>query len=115
MKPLTILDIYQFVIDGLTVTLQVKKRANPAQISASIFHSMCESFSSINLAEDCLNTDSTDGGATSAAEAAASAAVEEADSDLQSMAGVKMLAEAIDSIVMRVQVQLTNLTLRYGH
>ena len=28
------------------------------------------------------------------------------------MAGVKMLAEAIDSIVMRVQVQLTNLTLR---
>ena len=98
------------------MTLQVKKRANPAQISASIFHSMCESFSSINLAEDCLNTDSTDaGGATSAAEAAASAAAEEADSDLQSMAGVKMLAEAIDSIVMRVQVQLTNLTLRSGH
>ena len=110
MKPLTILDNLQFIIDGLTVTLQVKKRANPAQISASIFHSMCESFSSINLAEDCLNTDSTDGATSAAAEAAA--AVEEADSDLQSMAGVKMLAEAIDSIVMRVQVQLTNLTLR---
>ena len=32
----------------------MKKRANPAQISASIFHSMCESFSSFHVAEDCF-------------------------------------------------------------
>ena len=47
-------DNCNFVIDGLTITLQVKKREHPHQISASIFHSMCESFSSINVAEDCL-------------------------------------------------------------
>ena len=84
--------------------MQVKKRANPAQISASIFHSMCESFSSINLAEDCLKT--TDD--KKVPEPSVLAVAE----DQESMAGVKMLAEAIDSIVMRVQVQLTNLVLR---
>ena len=54
-------DNCQFVIDGLTITLQVKKRENPHQISASIFHSMCESFSSINVAEDCLASSKTSG------------------------------------------------------
>ena len=38
----------------ISVFVQVKKRANPAQISASIFHSMCESFSSFHVAEDCF-------------------------------------------------------------
>ena len=96
-------DNCQFLIDGLTITLQVKKRANPAQISASIFHSMCESFSSINLAEDCLKT---------AEDKKASVPIPVDEDDEKSMAGVKLLAEAIDSIVMRVQVQLTNLVLR---
>ena len=43
-----------FEIRGLTVTCQVKKRAHPSQLSASIFHSMCESFSSKDVAEECL-------------------------------------------------------------
>ena len=48
----------------------------------------------------------------SSADNVSAAATAVADEDFQSMAGVKMLAEAIDSIVMRVQVQLTNLVLR---
>ena len=43
-----------FEVKGLTITCQVKKRAHPSQLSASIFHSMCESFSSKDMAEDCL-------------------------------------------------------------
>ena len=46
-----------FSISGLTITIQVKKRANPAQISASIFHSMCESFSSFTLADECMKAE----------------------------------------------------------
>ena len=43
-----------FEIRGLTVTCQVKKRAHPSQLTASLFHSMCESFSSKDVAEECL-------------------------------------------------------------
>ena len=111
-------DNCQFVIDGLTITLQVKKRANPHQISASIFHSMCESFSSINVAEDCLASSKTSGfesprSCPSSPKMSSSPIISPSSKDpIGSMPGVALLAEAIDSIVMRVQVQLTNTTIR---
>ena len=109
-------DNCQFVIDGLTITLQVKKRENPHQISASIFHSMCESFSSINVAEDCLASSKTSGfesprSRPSSPKMSSSPILSPKD-QMGSMPGVALLAEAIDSIVMRVQVQLTNTTIR---
>ena len=33
---------------------QVKKRTQPSHLNASVFYSMYESFSSLNVAEDCL-------------------------------------------------------------
>ncbi len=99
-----------FEIHGLTVTLQLKKRSNPSQLSASIFHSMCESFSSMDVAEDCLRqndiTDSPSKAATIPSSPTASA-----DSN-ETVLGVELLAQAIDSIIMRVQVLLVDTTIR---
>ena len=109
-------DNCQFVIDGLTITLQVKKRENPHQISASIFHSMCESFSSINVAEDCLASSDTAGfespRSCPSSPKMSSSTMPSPKDHTSSMPGVAILAEAIDSIVMRVQVQLTNTIIR---
>lgn len=96
-----------FEIHGLTITLQVKKRAHPSQLSASIFHSMCESFSSMDVAEDCLRQNEvTD--SPSKAPPAASSDTTASDTVL----GVEVLAQAIDSIIMRVQVLLLDTTIR---
>ena len=111
-------DNCQFLIDGLTITLQVKKRENPHQISASIFHSMCESFSSINVAEDCIASSNAAGfesprSCPSSPKMSSSPLTSPSTNESSSsMPGVALLAEAIDSIVMRVQVQLTNTTFR---
>jgi len=93
-----------FSISGLTVTVQVKKRDNPAQISASIFQSMCESFSSINMAEECLKQE----------EVSKSPGKRQRNSQTEEdiVQGIELLAQAIDSIVMRVQVKLSNTTIR---
>jgi len=92
-----------FSISGLTITLQVKKRANPAQISASIFHSMCESFSSFSVAEECMKAEDVH----SSPGKNRSTGTEE---DI--VAGVELLAQAIDSVIMRVQVKLSDSTVR---
>ncbi|TRY61083.1 hypothetical protein TCAL_14969 [Tigriopus californicus] len=89
-----------FSIDGLTITLQVRQREHPSQISASIFHSMCESFSSLDLAEDCLKNAEPD------------PEVVESLADQDAVPGIKLLAQAIDSIINRVQLKLTNTTVR---
>lgn len=89
-----------FSIDGLTITLQVRQREHPSQISASIFHSMCESFSSLDLAEDCLKNAEPD------------PEVVECLADKDAVPGIQMLAQAIDSIINRVQLKLTNTTVR---
>lgn len=86
--------------------LQVKKRANPSQLSASIFHSMCESFSSKDMAEDCLRqNDITDSPSKSSIPAPAQCPDE-------TVLGVEVLAQAIDSIIMRVQVAFIDTTFR---
>ena len=100
-----------FQIRGLTVTAQVKKRAHPSQLSASIFHSMCESFSSKDVAEDCLREQNQDDDSQeqyhkSELPKASSLASEE------SALGVEVLAQAIDSILMRVQVSFSDTTFR---
>ena len=92
-----------FSISGLTITIQVKKRANPAQISSLIFHSMCESFSSFSVAEECLKAEDV----TASPGKTRSRSKEE-----DVVAGVELLAQAIDSVIMRVQVQLLNTTVR---
>ena len=92
-----------FSISGLTITIQVKKRANPAQISSLIFHSMCESFSSFSVAEECLKAEDV----TASPGKTRSRSTEE-----DVVAGVELLAQAIDSVIMRVQVQLLNTTVR---
>ena len=99
-------DNCQFVIDGLTVTLQVKKRANPAQISSLIFHSMCESFSSFTLADECMKAEDV------TASPGKSRARGTASTPEDVVAGVELLAQAIDSVIMRVQVQLVDTTVR---
>ena len=103
-----------FQIRGLTVTAQVKKRAHPSQLSASIFHSMCESFSSKDVAEDCLREQnrgqqhqSNKSELPTAAAAASSSLASE-----ESALGVEVLAQAIDSILMRVQVSFSDTTFR---
>ena len=97
-----------FSISGLTITIQVKKRANPAQISASIFHSMCESFSSFTLADECMKAE--DVTASPGKSRARGAGTEE-----DVVAGVELLAQAIDSVIMRVQVKLLDTTVRLEH
>ena len=92
-----------FSISGLTITVQVKKRANPAQISASIFHSMCESFSSFTLADECMKAEDV---TTRPGKTRASSNEEDV------VAGVELLAQAIDSVIMRVQVKLLDTTVR---
>jgi autophagy-related protein 2 len=92
-----------FNIEGLTITLQVKKRANPAQISASIFHSMCESFSSFHVAEDCIKQGDVE---------SSPGKTRRSRSEEDMVAGVELLAQAIDSVIMRVQVKLTNTVVR---
>ena len=92
-----------FSISGPTITIQVKKRANPAQISSLIFHSMCESFSSFTVAEECLKAEDV----TASPGKTRSRSTEE-----DVVAGVELLAQAIDSVIMRVQVQLVDTTVR---
>lgn len=95
-----------FEIRGLTVTCQVKKRAHPSQLSASIFHSMCESFSSKDMAEECLRQkDLIDKGAEEEIPKSQNVADE-------TVLGVEVLAQAIDSIIMRVQVAFIDTTFR---
>lgn len=130
-------DPCQFSIRGLTVALQAnrgKGGTNPAQMSstASIFQSMCESFSSIHMAEDCLKEEnrpddedrssgsyfssrappsfsaSTGGLLASALDSTTSAS----GSSSSSMPGVQILAEAIDSVVMRVRLEMIDTTIR---
>ena len=93
---------------GLTITCQVNKRAHPSQLSASIFHSMCESFSSKDVAEDCLRqNDVVDSPCkTSTNDVPSSSGAEE------TVLGVEMLAQAIDSIIRRVQISFLDTTLR---
>ena len=91
-----------FSISGLTITIQVKKRANPAQISSLIFHSMCESFSSFTVAEECLKAE----------DVTASPGKRSRSTEEDVVAGVELLAQAIDSVIMRVQVQLVDSTVR---
>lgn len=99
-----------FEINGLTLTLQVKKRSSPTQIYSSIFFSMYESFSSLNVAEDCLKqNDVTDSPGRTAAAFAGPGSPGVGDS---SVLGVELLAEAIDSIIQRVQVLLFDTTIR---
>ena len=98
-----------FEIRGLTVTAQVKKRAHPSQLSASIFHSMCESFSSKDVAEDCLRQNELD--PNKSADIPASSVAAGLASD-ESALGVEVLAQAIDSILMRVQVSFSDTTFR---
>ena len=95
-----------FSISGLTITIQVKKRANPAQISASIFHSMCESFSSFTLADECMKAEDV------TASPGKSRARGTASTPEDVVAGVELLAQAIDSVIMRVQVKLLDTTVR---
>ena len=98
-----------FSISGLTITIQVKKRANPAQISASIFHSMCESFSSFTLADECMKAEDV------TASPGKSRARGTASTPEDVVAGVELLAQAIDSVIMRVQVKLLDTTVRLEH
>ncbi len=108
-------DDCRFAVDGLTVTVQVRQRRNPAQISASIFHSMCESFSPMNLAEDCFRTrlsdeeeeeEEGDGGGR-AERGRRRAAGEEKDFPGDAagagakVIGVEVVAQAIDSVISR--------------
>ena len=92
-----------FCISGLTVTVQVKKRANPAQISASIFHSMCESFSSFSVAEECMKAEDVQ---------ASPGKSRQQNTEEDIVAGIELLAQAIDSVIMRVQVKLVDSTVR---
>ena len=92
-----------FSISGLTITVQVKKRANPAQISASIFHSMCESFSSFTLADECMKAEDV---------TASPGKSRTKNTEEDVVAGVELLAQAIDSVIMRVQVKLLDTTVR---
>jgi len=92
-----------FSISGLTITLQVKKRANPAQISASIFHSMCESFSSFSVAEECMKAEDVQ---------ASPGKSRNKGTEEDVVAGVELLAHAIDSVIMRVQVKLSDSAVR---
>lgn len=94
-----------FEIRGLTVTCQVKKRAHPSQLSASIFHSMCESFSSKDMAEECLRQKDL----TEEDQEIPTASSMIAD---ETVLGVEVLAQAIDSIVTRVQVAFIDTTFR---
>ena len=64
---------------------------------------MCESFSSFSVAEECLKAEdvqSSPGKNTNKG----------TEEDI--VAGVELLAQAIDSVIMRVQVKLSNSTVR---
>ena len=104
-----------FEVKGLTITCQVKKRAHPSQLSASIFHSMCESFSSKDMAEDCLRqNDVVDDSSckTSSTSSSSSPGVGQQGISDETVLGVDMLAQAIDSIIRRVQISFLDTTLR---
>lgn len=104
-----------FQIRGLTVTAQVKKRAHPSQLSASIFHSMCESFSSKDVAEDCLREQNSfpyRGQHQSNKSEVPTATTSSSLASEESALGVEVLAQAIDSILMRVQVSFSDTTFR---
>ena len=121
-----------FQIRGLTVTAQVKKRAHPSQLSASIFHSMCESFSSKDVAEDCLREQNRlytnlevvlliakltfsfpyRGQHQSNKSELPTATTSSSLASEESALGVEVLAQAIDSILMRVQVSFSDTTFR---
>ena len=74
---------------------------------------MCESFSSFNMAEECIREDEevkkgiddTDGVQDSPKE-------EEKSEAGKQVKGVELVAHAIDSIIMRVKATLRNTTIR---
>ena len=100
-----------FEVKGLTITCQVKKRAHPSQLSASIFHSMCESFSSKDMAEDCLRQNDVVDDSPCKTSGPTNPGVSQGISD-ETVLGVDMLAQAIDSIIRRVQISFLDTTLR---
>ena len=114
----------RFSVDGLTVTVQVKARERPAtaaSISASIFHSMCESFSPMHMAEDCLKSrpgedeDDEERRLHEELEQAASQRNEDGNNTAAGAAkvmGVEVVAQAIDSVISRVRMTLKNTTVR---
>ena len=101
-----------FSIDGLTITLQVRSRRemdllnSTNSLSASLFQSMCESFSSRDMAEECLREEEQEMNSKK------SAATDELREDEAIIKGVETLAQAIESIAMRVKLRLTNTTFR---
>lgn len=101
-------DDTRILVDGLTITVQVRQRANPTHISASLFHSMCESFSTMSMAEDCLNEDKLNE-ELDEAEAAREGGKDYPGEDLgggATVIGVEVLAQAIDSIISRFVLQV---------
>ena len=101
-----------FSIDGLTITLQVRSRRemdllnSTNSLSASLFQSMCESFSSRDMAEECLREEEQEMNSKK------SSATDELREDEAIIKGVETLAQAIESIAMRVKLRLTNTTFR---
>ena len=100
-----------FSIDGLTITLQVRSRRemdllnSTNSLSASFFHSMCESFSSRDMAEECLREEEQE-------LKSRKSSTDELKEDEAIIKGVETLAQAIESIAMRVKLRLTNTTFR---
>ena len=100
-----------FSIDGLTITLQVRSRRemdllnSTNSLSASFFHSMCESFSSRDMAEECLREEEQE-------LKSRKSSTDELREDEAIIKGVETLAQAIESIAMRVKLRLTNTTFR---
>ena len=101
-----------FSIDGLTITLQVRSRRemdllnSTNSLSASFFHSMCESFSSRDMAEECLREEEQE------LKSSRKSSTDELREDEAIIKGVETLAQAIESIAMRVKLRLTNTTFR---
>ena len=101
-----------FSIDGLTITLQVRSRRemdllnSTNSLSASLFHSMCESFSSRDMAEECLREEQEQ------ELKSRKSSSDELREDEAIIKGVETLAQAIESIAMRVKLRLTNTTFR---
>ena len=100
-----------FSIDGLTITLQVRSRRemdllkSTNSLSASFFQSMCESFSSRDMAEECIREEEQE-------LKSKKSSIDELREDEAIIKGVDTLAQAIESIAMRVKLRLTNTTFR---
>jgi hypothetical protein len=84
--------------------------ANSSSLSASLFHSMCESFSSRDMAEECLRQQEEQ--AEEQQQEAEKNRASQFREDEAVIKGVETLAQAIESIAMRVKLRLTNTTFR---